>query len=155
MIKRASAAAAAALLLAGCAGGDPVAAPSASGTVIVSTPTPTEEPNPFPEPEPEPEGDFEHSCDYLLDFDSGHTFVASAFITNTSEVGFIAEVTATWKQANGRHVVKHKKVRVPVGDDDVEAYFSVGATSAQIDQIQALPSERQCDVDVEIVDLLP
>lgn len=100
------------------------------------------------------QGEFEDSCDYLLDFDSGHTFVASAFLTNTGDVGFKAKVTATWRQANGKHVVDSKTVKVPVGDDQVEVYFEEDASSAQIDRIQSLETDKQCKVEVEIVDTI-
>jgi len=146
---------AAALLLAGCAGAstddsEPVeAAPSTtSAEPSPAVPEPTEEAAPVPS------GDYDSTCDYLLDFDNGHTFVASAYITNTGEVGFIATVTATWKQADGDHVTAEEEVEVPVGDDEVEVYLSETASTDQISSIQSLDSDRQCEVEVAITDIL-
>ena len=164
-MRRFIAAAAAAALLAGCgAAAEPAAQPSAAPSSTIDlealeasasaearalTEGVTEAPANM-----DPEGDFEQSCDYLLDFDNGHTFVASAFVTNTGDVGFKAEVTATWRQANGKHVTQTKTIEVPVGDEPVEVYFEKEASGRQIDSIQSLDGDKQCKVEVSIVDTL-
>lgn len=103
-----------------------------------------------PEPTGTPSGDFESTCDYLLDFDNGHEFVADAFITDTGGIAFEAEVEATWRQAGGDHIVKTKKVTVPAGAEDYEVSFKAKATNRQIDRIQALDTDKQCKVEVTI-----
>lgn len=114
-----------------------------------SAPTPRS--TPTPEPASTPEGSHESSCDYLLDFDSGHEFVADAFITDEAGVPFTAEVVATWRQAGGTNVVKRKTVHVEPGAQDVQVSFRAAASDRQIDRIQALDTDKQCKVTVTIV----
>lgn len=156
MIRKSAAPVVAALLLAGCGaqpGAEPIATTSATSASPTSSESPTyDEWDDVEEVSATPDGDYTTDCDYNLDFDNGHTFTADAFITNTGGVKFTAEVKATWRQSNGKHVVKVKKVKVPVQDEDTEVYFEVPATDRQIDLIQNLDTEKQCTVKVSIID---
>lgn len=157
MINKAVAVIGAVLLLAGCGENSPQSSdvePASSAASVSPSPSASEthEWDDVEVVSATPDGDYTTDCDYNLDFDNGHTFTADAFITNTGGVKFTAEVKATWRQSNGKHVVKVKKVKVPVQDEDTEVYFEVPATDRQIDLIQNLDTEKQCTVKVAIID---
>jgi len=131
------------------------ASPSGTVTVTVTAPaggatTEAAEDSETPEPEPtEDGGTFSSECDYNLDFDNGHTFTAAAFIEGATP-GANVKVTATWRQVSGKHIVVAKKVTVGA-DGTAEAYFEKPASDAQIDAIQALPTQKQCKVEAGLV----
>jgi hypothetical protein len=142
--------------LAGCAQGSAGAsAPTPATTTASPTPpsTPSEEPSNDPttlpaEPEPLPsvEADGEPTCDYTID---PSEFVAVVYLINTGDATGSAEVTATWKQANGEHIRRSKTVDVPV-DKPVEVYLNAIARGAQISLHQAMPMDRRCSFDVNV-----
>jgi hypothetical protein len=139
---RSSLAVAAVVVLAGCGAAAPDAAPTSDATTRpVSTPTRTVEPT--------PQGTLDATCDYLLDFDRGHELVATAFVRNTGTIPIEVTVVATWRQAGHDPLGKAGVVTVPVGEE-VEVRLQRDATDAQIDRIQALDTDRQCDVEATI-----
>jgi hypothetical protein len=90
--------------------------------------------------------DGEATCDYTLNPDE---FVAVVYLINTGGAPGRAEVTATWKQANGEHIRRSETVDVPV-DEPVEVYLSAIARGSQISLHQALPLDRRCEFDVNV-----
>lgn len=92
---------------------------------------------------------FTESCDYLLDFDAGHTFVADAFLTYEGSTPITVKVTASWLQAGGEPITQTKDVALAEGDTDIHVTFAQDATREQISAIQALPFDKQCDVTTD------
>lgn len=118
-------------------------------------PKPTAQPKPTPttaestleqETDPDATITMDATCKYILDFENGHEFVASAFLHNPGNLQAKARVKATWRQAGGKAVTQVKTVTVPAGAKDYEVTFKKKATDAQINKIQALDTERQCTV---------
>lgn len=158
-MKLAIALAAAGLALTGCASSEPdtrasageyLDAPAVTKSAVTDVPA-EESSEPEPEPAATPDGEYETDCDYQLDFDKGHTATAVAFIDNTGGIDFEAKVTATWRQANGRHLVKAKTTSVKVGRSK-EVYLVRPLSDRQLDLLQSMDTERQCKVQVKIVD---
>lgn len=93
------------------------------------------------------ESGYTSSCDYLLDFDSGHEFVATAFVTNGESSPQAIMVVATFRQAGHDPIVVSRTVTVPAGERS-EVSMNRPASTSEIDRIQALPGTEQCDVQV-------
>lgn len=92
---------------------------------------------------------FTTSCDYLLNFDAGHTFVADAFLTYEGSTPITVKITASWLQSGGEPVTQTKDVALAEGDTDIHVTFAADASSSQIDAIQALPFDKQCTVTTD------
>ena len=127
------------------------------------TPEPTEEPvveEEEPEPPPavaEPDGTFTHSCTYVLgDFSespSGYRFLGDAKLTNTGNVEFVADATATWFLAGGDKVTVEKEVKVPYGESK-KIGFKYVASQDELTRHQdySLANNKACAVRVKITD---
>lgn len=93
------------------------------------------------------------SCDYNLGSgasDTEYEVTATAFLRNVGGTVAKVRVTATWRQQGSKGLVKSKVVTVRAGDEQ-EVGLSRKVTPTQIDRLQALPTERQCKVDAEVV----
>jgi hypothetical protein len=143
--------AAAVLVLAGC-GDTPSADVASTSTTSPAVTSPAPAPEPVDEPEPTPDGTYSWSCDYLLDFDAGHEFVATAFVTNTGGIDAKIEVVATWRQSGHDPITKKKATSLPADAEDMEVNISRAASSKEIDRIQAIDDpDKQCAVEVTII----
>lgn len=140
--------------MAGCAQGEAEASipiPVASATTPVAT-TPEAQPSATlprePQPLPSVQEDGEATCDYMLSRGRDE-FVAVVYLINTGDAPGSAEVIATWKQANGKHIHRSQTVDVPV-DKPVEVYLSAIASGSQISLHQALPLDKRCSFEVNV-----
>lgn len=106
----------------------------------------------------EPEGTFARACDMLLGElgpsgfrygdPTGPRFVASAEVTNTGDVSFVAKMTARWKQAGTKAIVARKDMLVAPGATESIAVTRL-ATQSQVDAYQATYAlAESCTVDV-------
>lgn len=103
---------------------------------------------------PNPDASYSSNCTYLLgDFStgpSGFRFVADAQVTNTGNIGVVAELRASWRQAGGTSIKMTKRVKVPYAQSrDVGVVKRV--TRDQIDQIQSVSGD-DCTAVVAVVD---
>jgi hypothetical protein len=104
-----------------------------------------------------PDGKFSTGeCDYDLGNLVGFTFhakaIASTTITNTGNVGIVADVKAFWNETGHGSLRDQKTVKVPVGRK-VRVNFSVPIPSDQLDALQnAAFHSNWCGVHVSIAD---
>lgn len=107
-----------------------------------------EPPPPPPPAAPDPAGETSGYCDYLLDFDNGHSFVATVDVTNTGNVGITINVWVEFSQIGADPVRFLQPVDVPVGET-VAVNFDEAATHDNIERHQS--SDSQCDIGGDIV----
>ena len=135
---------------------------TAAVKTVTIQPTTTDEPVAAPPPAPppppapasKPDADYTSNCSYILgDFSvgpKGYRLVADATVTNTGNVGIVAELRVAWKQAGSAPIRRKKSVRVPFGGRR-DIGITVQITQNEIDLIQAA-STPDCTAKVAIVD---
>jgi hypothetical protein len=81
----------------------------------------------------------------------GFRFVADAQLRSTGNIGTVTRVRAVWYQAGGREILEDKTVRFAPGQR-MRVGFTKLVGGDEIDLIQALDYDQQCNVFARIMD---
>lgn len=93
------------------------------------------------------------SCDYLLAEGLGddHKLIASAYVSNEAQADAVVQITATWRQSGGKPISQSKKITLAAGAKDIEVQFEKPANGRVIDRLQAVPTDKQCDLTMDLI----
>jgi len=136
------------LIIGGVVGGSSETSEPVASTTTQSEPTEVVAEDPPPDLEPNPDAEYDLTCDYLLG-DPDYSFVAGGDVTNTGNIGVVAEVKVSWTLLGSDPVTTTKSIRLKPGKTK-DVQISLPASMDQIDAHQS--ADGDCDVTAAMVD---